>query len=157
VDYVIEFARGIDNLVGFYPTLDNFEERVALDCRLSERLDYFFGSFWENVKWDNKGRLLGLVLDKYNELVKKHGSKKAEEFFFHDRFISSRFSEFEASFKKFKEEKERKGKIDDLLQFIAQNSEFLQKEENKWMKKVIQVVRETSLFFQPQIILFQLT
>ena len=39
----------------------------------------------------------------------------------------------------------------DLIQFLMENSEFLQKEKNKWMKSVLQVVRKTSLFFQPQI------
>jgi stage V sporulation protein R len=31
------------------------------------------------------------------------------------------------------------------------HSEFLNKEENEWMKSVMQVVRKTSVFFQPQI------
>ena len=31
------------------------------------------------------------------------------------------------------------------------HSEFLKKEDNKWMKPIIEVVRKTSLFFQPQI------
>jgi stage V sporulation protein R len=39
----------------------------------------------------------------------------------------------------------------DLLQHILQYSEFLNKEDNRWMKPVIEVVRKTSLFFQPQI------
>lgn len=149
VDYVIEFSRGVDNLVGFFPELDSFEERMISACRLSERMDYFFGPFWSSIKWDKKGRLFDLVLQKYNELVRIHGDKRAEEFFFHDKFVTSRFREFEANFKKFKEEKKKKGKINDLLQFIMHNADFLQKEDNKWMKRVMQVVRETSLYFQP--------
>jgi stage V sporulation protein R len=39
----------------------------------------------------------------------------------------------------------------DLIQFIMEHSRFLNKEENKWMLSVIQVVRKTSMFFQPQI------
>ena len=39
----------------------------------------------------------------------------------------------------------------DLLQFLMDHSEFLQKSENKWMQQVIEVVRNTSIFFQPQI------
>jgi stage V sporulation protein R len=31
------------------------------------------------------------------------------------------------------------------------NSEFLKRDENRWMQSVMQVVRDTSLFFQPQI------
>ena len=39
----------------------------------------------------------------------------------------------------------------DLLQFLMDHSEFLQKNENKWMQQVMEVVRNTSIFFQPQI------
>jgi len=39
----------------------------------------------------------------------------------------------------------------DLLQYIMDHSDFVNKEENRWMKLVMQVVRNTSLFFQPQI------
>jgi stage V sporulation protein R len=34
---------------------------------------------------------------------------------------------------------------------LLENSTFLNKSENKWMKSVIEVVRKTSIFFQPQI------
>ena len=37
------------------------------------------------------------------------------------------------------------------MQFLLEHSEFLKKEKNAWMKPVIEVVRKTSLFFQPQI------
>jgi stage V sporulation protein R len=39
----------------------------------------------------------------------------------------------------------------DLLQFLMENSTFLNEDENIWMKSVMQIVRKTSLFFQPQI------
>jgi stage V sporulation protein R len=39
----------------------------------------------------------------------------------------------------------------DLMQFINTHSGFLNRGENRWMKQVLQVVRNTSLFFQPQI------
>jgi stage V sporulation protein R len=39
----------------------------------------------------------------------------------------------------------------DLLQFLLEHSEFLAKEKNSWMRAIIEVVRKTSLFFQPQI------
>jgi len=34
---------------------------------------------------------------------------------------------------------------------VQENSSFLRKEENRWMQSVMQIVRKTSLFFQPQI------
>ena len=39
----------------------------------------------------------------------------------------------------------------DPLQFLINESAFLNKGDNQWMKSVIEVVRNTSLFFQPQI------
>ncbi len=39
----------------------------------------------------------------------------------------------------------------DLMQYILEYSPFLNKRENNWMKQVIEIVRNTSLFFQPQI------
>ena len=39
----------------------------------------------------------------------------------------------------------------DLLKYLMLHSEFLNKEENDWMKSILQVIRKTSLFFQPQI------
>jgi stage V sporulation protein R len=37
------------------------------------------------------------------------------------------------------------------MQFILEHSEFLGDGENKWMRGVVEIVRKTSLFFQPQI------
>ena len=63
--------------------------------------------------------------------------------------VTRRYPEFESVFKKSIEDKaDRKM---DLIQFLIENSDFLQKERNKWMKSVLEVVRKTSLFFQPQI------
>ena len=39
----------------------------------------------------------------------------------------------------------------DLIQYLLDHSEFLKKETNIWMRSVMEVVRKTSLFFQPQI------
>jgi stage V sporulation protein R len=39
----------------------------------------------------------------------------------------------------------------DLLQHILDHSEFLNAKENKWMKSIVEIIRNTSLFFQPQI------
>jgi stage V sporulation protein R len=39
----------------------------------------------------------------------------------------------------------------DLLQHILDHSEFLNTKENKWMKAIVEIIRNTSLFFQPQI------
>ncbi len=39
----------------------------------------------------------------------------------------------------------------DIFQFLMENSEFLKREENRWMITVMEVIRSTSLYFQPQI------
>src|SRR3989338_4278478 len=38
------------------------------------------------------------------------------------------------------------------MQYIAEYSPFINKKENIWMKSVIEIVRDTSLYFRPQII-----
>ncbi|WP_281492069.1 SpoVR family protein [Desulfosarcina cetonica] len=63
--------------------------------------------------------------------------------------VEQRHPEFASLFKKHQEEKRKKPK--DLLQFIMENSKVLRREENEWMLMVMQVVRKTALFFQPQI------
>ena len=57
--------------------------------------------------------------------------------------------EFQALYQKYREQHESDHQ--DLIEFILAHSEFLNKEENQWMKTVIEVVRQTALFFQPQI------
>jgi len=39
----------------------------------------------------------------------------------------------------------------DLLRFLLDHSEFLDRDENRWMKSILHIVRKTSLYFQPQI------
>ncbi|MBU8912135.1 MAG: SpoVR family protein, partial [Desulfobacterales bacterium] len=39
----------------------------------------------------------------------------------------------------------------DIMEYILRFSPFLKEEENTWIKSVVQIVRNTSLYFQPQI------
>lgn len=143
VDYVIEFARGIDNLVGLFPELSRLS-------RLSEamttlKLDFYFDRFLQGIV---KMKLSDYMkeVDRYNQLVHAHGDM-AEMFFFHD--VTRNHPEFEALFEK--EKKKEREDLKDLFQYIQERSPFLGKEENRWMKTVMEIVRKTSLFFQPQI------
>jgi stage V sporulation protein R len=70
-----------------------------------------------------------------------------EQSFFSE--VERKYPEFEAIFKKNLEKKSRQKQ--DLIQYLMENSDFLNKEKNSWMKTVMQIVRNTSLFFQPQI------
>ena len=143
VDYVIEFARGIDNLVGYYNELDH-PNRLST-TGLSKRLDFYFDVFLQSKK---KVRISEYVkeVERYNECLKNNGDW-AEQYFFSE--VNKKYPEFEALFEKSLKEKPKNRK--DLMQFLMDRSEFLNKEENRWMISVIEVVRKTSLFFQPQI------
>lgn len=143
VDYLIEFTRGIDNLVGYYEELSHLSK--AHVATQSKRLDFYFDVFLQSEK---KVRISEYIkeIERYNESIKHYGDR-GEESFFSD--ANRQYPELEALYEKSLEEKPER-RID-LIQFLMDKSEFLNKGENKWMKSVVQVVRNTSLFFQPQI------
>ncbi len=144
VDYVIEFSRGIDNLAGYHEALSSLNRPTA-STRPQKRLDFYFDVFLQSEK---KVKISEYVkeIERYNACMKQHGDLGEETFFSE---IEQKYPEFDAFFKKGLEEGPRRKM--DLLQFIIEHSEFLDKEENQWMKAIMQVVRKTSLFFQPQI------
>ncbi len=143
VDYVIEFARGIDNLVGYHRVLSNMDRKPQ--TVRSRRLDYFFDVFLQTEKNVKIGDYLKEI-DRYNECLRTN-AEHADSFFFSE--VVKKYPEFDARFKKWTDEK--KNSWVDPIQYILEHSEFLNKNENKWMKSVIEVIRKTSLFFQPQI------
>ncbi len=143
MDYVIEFTRGIDNLVGYHGEL------TRLDSRESERgrtaLDYYFDVFLQSVK---KVRISDYIkeVDRYNAFRKQHGTRAEEAFFLE---VKKQHPEFDALLEKHLKAKPVHRM--DLIEYLVEHSDFLKKEENRWMKTVMEVVRNTSLFFQPQI------
>jgi len=143
VDYVIEFTRGIDNLVAYYNELSEMNQ--PSEIKVSKRLDFYFDIFLQSIR---KAKLHDYLkeIDRYNENVVQFGDM-AETVFFSD--VVKKYPEFEALFDKHK--KEKKEGVKDIIQYLQTHSSFLQKEENRWMKSVMQIVRNTSLFFQPQI------
>ena len=143
VDYVIEFTRGIDNLVGFHDALS--KKNTAIFDGRSKRLNFYFDIFLQSTL---KVRVDAYVkeIERYNLSIHEN-SVLGERVFFAE--IKQKHPEFEALFQKSLKVKP-KGR-QDLIQFLLEHSEFLNKEENQWMKTVMQVVRKTSLFFQPQI------
>jgi stage V sporulation protein R len=143
VDYVIEFSRGIDNLVGFYAELERLFPVPTNDLPL--RVDYYFDIFLQSVKKAKTSEYIKEI-ERYNQ-CKLEQKELCEEAFFAE--VERRYPEFRAMFEKYKEHKS--APPCDLLQFIMENSPFLNKEENKWMLTVMQVIRKTGLFFQPQI------
>ncbi len=143
VDYIIEFARSIDNIVGFHDELSRINRPKVTDRSL--RLDYYFDVFLQKEKKVKVGEYLAEV-ERYNACLRESAAV-GEQTFFND--AAAKYPEFEALFEKYR--KEKKAPPVDLLQHILEHSEFLAKPENRWMKSVIEVVRKTSLFFQPQI------
>ncbi|ACN16009.1 SpoVR-like family protein [Desulforapulum autotrophicum HRM2] len=141
VDYVIEFARGIDNIVGYHDTV---AENITPRTRRVDRIDYYFDVFLQQEKKAKTNAYLKEI-DRYNALQKS--GTYTDELFFVDVIL--KYPEFEALYQKKKGAKDNPRP--DVMQYILEHSTFLKKDENTWMKSVIEVVRNTSLFFQPQI------
>jgi stage V sporulation protein R len=143
VDYVIEFSRGIDNLAGYHYELSSLNRNENTGC--SKRIDFYFDVFIQKINKLNVHEYIKEV-ERYNECLKESGDLGEDAFMSE---IDSKYPEFKELFRKSREEKPV-GKLD-LMQYLMEHSEFLNKEKNKWMKSVLQVVRNTSIFFQPQI------
>jgi stage V sporulation protein R len=143
VDYVIEFARSIDNLIGFHTELSRLN-RPAANSR-TRRLDFYFDVFLQSIRKVKTGEYVAEI-ERYNQALKSdpRGGEKA---FFAE--VLRKHPEFDALYTKWLETKTEP--MADLVQFLLEHSDFLKKEENRWMKPIIEVVRKTSLFFQPQI------
>ena len=149
VDYVIEFARQLDNLVCYYREIDSFPEEIAA-ASLS-RLDYYFDVFLQQEKQ------LSIIdyqkeIEEYNSFIREHGEKEGEKLFFQQ--VARKYPEMEERFKRYcreKEEQSKDSRDQDPLKFLINHSPKLQKSDNRWMKEVLEIIRETSLFFAPQL------
>ena len=144
VDYIIEFARGLDNIVGYFKELSPLFPKAG-GTGFSKRIDYYFDVFLQDHL---KVRIADYIkeVELYNQNMEQFGAAGEDAFFVE---VDRRHPEFEAHFRKYLEKIERPPA--DVLKYLLDNSEFLNKETNKWMKMIIHVVRNTSLFFQPQI------
>ncbi|WP_319522945.1 SpoVR family protein [uncultured Desulfosarcina sp.] len=143
VDYVIEFTRGIDNLVGYHGMLSSIFSEP--DANISEKVNFYFDVYLQEIAKVNIGKYIK-ALEEYNACIREDPLLGEQTFFAR---IDRRRPEFGNLFKKHQETKKRKPR--DLLEFIMENSKKLRREENRWMLMVMQIVRKTALFFQPQI------
>ncbi|SLM33083.1 SpoVR-like family protein [Desulfamplus magnetovallimortis] len=199
VDYVIEFSRAIDNLVGYH---DHVAGTLRSEGkRALGKLDYYFDIFLQNEKKVIQSEYLKEI-DRYNKIDHnrlevvgkdatsqenhengayaanahdknithdtnhgaavdlnhiyesngslsgtKNGNISKEDLFLID--VRIKYPEFDSFYSRYIEKKE-KSRLD-VVQYILKNSEFLKKDENRWMKSVIEIIRNTSLVFQPQI------
>jgi len=143
VDYVIEFTRGIDNLVGYHGVLSQLFATPG--SGVSEKMDFYFDIYLQEIAKTTVSQYIK-ELERYNASVKADPIMGEAAFF---ALTDQRHPEFESLFAKHRQTKKRKPL--DLLQFIMENSLMLQREENLWMLMVIQIIRKTALFFQPQL------
>lgn len=143
VDYVIEFARGIDNLVGYYGEMTSIDALPGNSE--SATINFYFDVFLQTILRTPVTEYIKEI-DKYNDYRRQYG-EKAEQIFFSE--IRKKHPEFNSLLGKFG----KKGGDNrvDLLQYIMNNSEIIKREQNTWMRSVLEVIRKTSLFFQPQI------
>ena len=144
VEYVIEFTRGIDNLVGYFNNLhesDDFEE-----LRLPDKIDYYFNVFLQEVK--NVGMKIFLEeVERYDTMNEPDQIRREVDFLSKVSQLNPEFEElYQKHFLDIKEEK-----ASDLIEFIMEESSFLNTDKNLWMKTVMEIVRDTSLYFAPQI------
>jgi len=144
VDYVIEFTRGIDNLVGYFDELSRLDQPIKNDDDL--RLDFYFDHFLQSELGINQSEYLKEIA-LYNEFLQESPDSGQQLFFSR---VSKAWPEFDEKYKSWLNLRES-SKNRDLLEFVAEHSEFLNRYENRWMKSVMEVIRKTSLFFQPQI------
>jgi stage V sporulation protein R len=143
VDYIIEFTRSIDNLVGYHKKLSLlYRSPLTAPANI---LDFYFDVFLQTAKKTKVSEYIKEI-ERYNNCIKKNADQGEKHFFSE---IRRKHPEFDAVYKKSLDEKSEKDF--DLIQHIIVHSDFLKKDENKWIKAVMEVVRKTSLFFQPQI------
>jgi stage V sporulation protein R len=143
VDYVIEFARGIDNLVGFFRELNHMDMHPVPPSE--RRLDFYFDEFLQSEKKVKASEYIKEI-NRYNEYRKAYGKECDKQFF---AVVIRKYPEFDEVYKKKLAKKPERSL--DPLEYLMTNSAFLKREENRWMRQILQVVRNTAMFFQPQI------
>ena len=143
VDYVIEFSRGIDNLAGYHTLLSGIHHPPALDG--SERLNFYFDIFLQDHQKVNIGKYIKEI-ERYNDYQEKYGELGEKTFFTE---VEKKHPELKALFEKHLRDKPEHNP--DIYLYLLKHSAKLAREKNSWMRLVMQVVRNTSLFFQPQI------
>ncbi|MBN2891512.1 MAG: SpoVR family protein [Bacteroidales bacterium] len=145
VDYVIEFARSINNLTGYHKIISLY--RNENKNGMSKIVDYYFNVFLQEIRKKHSNFIVSET-KKYNEFLLQN-PQIGETFFIAE--VKKNYPEFDAKFKKYTEIQAKTKDYVDIIDYISDKSEFLNKDENQWMKQVIDVVRETAIYFEPQI------
>ena len=143
LDYTIEFSRNMDNLVGYFKLISatNYPKNIEP----TSKARYYFSTFiQENIKLPSHE--IYKEVEKYNNLVDSQG-EIGEAMFFSE--VKNRYPEFQALYERHGEHE--KTESIDVMDFVKDHSPFLNKDSNTWMKSVMSIVRNTSLYFAPQI------
>lgn len=144
VDYVIEFSRTIDNLVGYFDLLADIGQDAS--DRSFSMLDYYFDIFLQRGPRSSMNTF-SKEIERYNRMLREYPEDGEARFL---GTLTEKHAELEALYTKKIKEKKTVGRCD-LLQFLMEYSPFLNREENRWMLLVMEIIRSTSLYFQPQI------
>jgi len=142
VDYIIEFSRSIDNITGYFNLLSRLSYPHNMDA--DDKTMYFFNTFLQDIAKAPMAEIYNLK-EAYNSLLDSNGDV-GKSMFFSD--VKIKYPEFESYFSKYSG---RDQNDDDILKFLQDNSPFLKKDENKWMKQVMTIIRNTAMYFAPQI------
>jgi stage V sporulation protein R len=143
VDYAIEFSRGIDNLVGYFPLIA--KDNNLLHSKPSNKLQFYFEVFLQDMLKKPKHEIFSEI-ERFNKYVAENPSA-AESIFCAE--IKLKYPEFQASSEKYFEKPQNNPT--DILEFVRENSSFINKENNQWIKTIMTIVRNTSMYFQPQV------
>jgi len=143
VDYAIEFSRSVDNLVGYFDLIA--EHNLPPDLLPSQRAEFYFDYFLQELEKVSEIDYFKDI-DLYNSLVNSQGEIGESTFF---SGVQIKHPEFQAKFERYYDKMLEKPQ--DIMQFICENSPFLKKDNNSWIKLVMTMVRTTSMYFSPQI------
>ncbi|PLX11027.1 MAG: SpoVR family protein, partial [Marinilabiliales bacterium] len=143
VDYIIEFSRSMDNLVGYFGKLSALS--FPNEMEPPAKVDYYFDVFLQHVVKASHHDIFREI-ERYNAIHETDEEIHDSIFF---ASVKQKHPEFLSLYEKYCAND--KPEHVDVMDFITKHSPFMNKEENQWMKQVVSIVRNTSLYFQPQI------
>ncbi len=143
VDYVIEFTRSIDNLIGYFDLVAR--RQFPSEMLPNAKVEYYLGEFLQNIEKVPDHVVFGET-EKYNQHLAKNAEVGESSFFAEVRL---KYPEFQAKYEKYLASHQAEP-ISDIMEFIRDNSPYLNQENNLWMKSIMNIVRDTSLYFAPQ-------
>jgi len=145
VDYAIEFSRNMDNITGYFDTIAKINYDGSKDP--APKIEYYFSTFLQDIEKVSQHDFF-TEIERYNDLIEGVGENVGESVFFGE--IRKKYPEFEAMFEKYVNKQKSQNEVVDLMTFVRDHSPFLRKEENKWMKEIMTIIRNTGIYFEPQ-------